>query len=352
LAAPRTLDLWRRRGGLVLLTVAVAFVLLAEAMVALTLSRNWRLSWWEWHGLLLFAFAAIGLGARSEYRRSGTLSETFGGLYLDATLARVDRWHAGAIAAVAAADARGEAPDAVIANLRHEGATEDDVRLLLHAARELRRLDAAFRPYLPSVVAKRIRTDPGARTLGGEEREISVLFADLAGFTTFSEHRSPTEVIGMLNEFWAAVVPAIDAAGGVIEQFAGDGVMAIFNAAGDQPDHARRAASAGLATIRVSRPLSASRAGWPTFRVGINTGRAVVGNVGAAGRLSFAAIGDTTNTAARLMAAGDPGQIVISGSTLAALGDGVRATPLGPTRVKGRELPVEAWLLHEDAETD
>jgi class 3 adenylate cyclase len=347
-AAARTFDLWRRRGGLVLLTVAVAFVLLAETMVALTLSRNWRLSWWEWHVLLLLAFAAIALGARSEYRRSGTLSGTFGGLYLDATLARVDRWHAGAIAAVAAADVRGESPDAVLAGLRREGATDDDVRLLLQAARELSRLDASFRPYLPSVVAQRIRTDPAAGRLGGEERDISVLFADLAGFTSFSENRAPTEVIGMLNEFWAAVVPAIDAAGGVIELFAGDGVMAVFNAAGDQPDHARRAARAGLAVIRASQPVSASRPGWPTFRVGVNTGRAVVGNVGVAGRHSFASIGDTTNTAARLMAAGEPGQIVISGATLAGLGVEVNATALGPIRVKGKRLPVDAWLLHED----
>ena len=139
---------------------------------------------------------------------------------------------------------------------------------------------------------------PAPSRLGGEEREVSVLFADLAGFTTFSENRPPTEVIGMLNEFWAAVVPVVDAAGGAIEHFAGDGIMTIFNAAGDQPDHARRAARAGLATLAASRPLSTSHPGWPTFRIGINTGRAVVGTVGSADRHSFAAIGDTTNTAA------------------------------------------------------
>ena len=349
-AARRTFALWRRRGGLVLLTVAVALALLAEAMIALTVSRNWRLSWWEWHVLLLLAFAAIGLGARREYQRSGTLSGAFGGLYLDATLARVDRWHARAIAAVAAADARGESPDRVIADLRYEGASEDETRLLLQAARELRRLDEAFRPYLPGPVASRIRSDPERHPLGGEEREVSVLFADLAGFTTFSEHRSPTDVIGMLNEFWAAVVPAIDETGGVIEQFAGDGIMAIFNATGNQPDHARRAARAALATIRASRPITEAHAGWPTFRIGINTGRAVVGTVGAAGRVSFATIGDTTNTAARLMAAGDPGQIVIAAATLAGLGDPVNATSLGSIHVKGRELPVDAWLLHDGAD--
>ncbi len=345
LAAWRAYQLQRVRGGLVLLTIAVAFVLLAESSIALALSRNWRLSWWEWHVLMLLAFAAIALGARSEYRRSGSLSATFGGLYLDATLARIDRWHAGAIAAVAAADERGVPADRILADLRREGATDDDVRLLHEAARELRRLDGLFRPYLPSVVAQRIRRDPAAGELGGEERDVSVLFADLAGFTTFSETRRPTAVIEMLNVFWAAIVPVIDDADGVIEQFAGDGILAIFNAGGDQLDHAERAADTGLAILATSLPLTAAHPGWPTFRIGINSGRVVIGNVGAEGRRSFAAIGDTTNVAARLMSAGEPGQIVISGATRRLLGEAYRVSSLGPTAVKGKREPVEAFVL-------
>jgi adenylate cyclase len=344
-SAWRYLLLYRRRGGIVPLAVAVALVLLAEAMIAVALSRNWHLSWWEWHLLMLAAFVAIALGARQEYRRSGSLTSTFGGLYLEATLARVDRWHAGAIAAVAAADERGEPQEQVVAQLRREGATSDEVALLVRAANELRRLDALFRPYLPSVVAQRIRREPNVGRLGGDERDVSILFADLAGFTTFSESRSPTEVLGMLNEYWAAVVPVIDAAGGVIEHFAGDGVMAIFNAEGNQPDHAGRAGRAALAVVDAGRPLATAHPGWPIFRAGVNTGRAVVGNVGVAGRRSFAVIGDTTNVAARLMAAGEPGQVVIARSTWEALGDGAEGVALGPTRVKGKRLPVEAWIL-------
>jgi class 3 adenylate cyclase len=345
LAAWRCLQLQRIRGGLVLLTMAVAFVLLGEAMIALALSRNWHLSWWEWHVLMLIAFAAIAYGARSEYRRSGSLSATFGGLYLDATLARVDRWHAGAIAAVAAAEERGLPTDRVLGDLRREGATDDDLRLLQEAARELRRLDELFRPYLPSVVAQRIRRDPAAGRLGGVEREATVLFADLAGFTAFSETHPPTEVIAMLNDFWAAIVPVIDAGGGAIEHFAGDGIVAIFNAAGDQPDHAARAARTGLAIIAAAGPLAAAHPGWTTFRIGINSGPVVVGNVGAEGRRSFAAIGDTTNVAARLMAAGSPGEIVIAAGTRALLGGAFRSEALGATPLKGKRLPVEAWRL-------
>lgn len=345
-AAWRSFQLYRRRGGAVLLGVTVALVLLAEAMIAISLSRNWHLSWWEWHLLLLGAYAAIALGARREYQRGGSLTAALGGLYLEATLARVDRWYGQALAAVAAADARGEPSDDVLADLRREGASADELALLAQAAREVRRLDAAFRPYLPAVVAQGIRDQAsGVSRLGGEEREVSVVFADLAGFTTFSETRPPTEVIAMLNDYWASVVPAIDATGGLIEQFAGDGVMAIFNAAGDQPDHARRAARAGLDIVEAGRPLAAAHRDWPIFRVGINTGPAVVGNVGSDVRRSFAAIGDTVNTAARLMAAGDPGQVVVGRPTWEALDDDLPGEPLGAVTVKGKRAAVEAWRL-------
>ena len=121
-------------------------VLLAEAMVAVALSRNWRLSWWEWHVLMLAAFVAIALGARNEYRRSGTLAGAFGGLYLEATLARLDRWHAGAIAAVAAAEEEAAAPRPGPRRPATRGRHRSDVALLEEAARELRRLDERSGP--------------------------------------------------------------------------------------------------------------------------------------------------------------------------------------------------------------
>lgn len=343
-AAWRSFRLFRHRGGTILLTVAIALILLAEAMIAVVVSRNWHLSWWEWHLLMLIAFALIALGAREEYRRSGSLTAAFGGLYLEATLARIDRWHAGAIAAVAAVEDDSVSIDRVLSQLRSEGATSDEVALLAGAAHELRRLDASFQPYLPAVVSDRIRRE-GTHGLKGEERVVSVVFADLAGFTTFSETRAPTEVLAMLNAFWAVVVPAIDAAGGVIEHFAGDGVMAIFNANDDQPDHARRAARAATSIIDAARPVAASHPGWPVFRVGVNTGPAVVGDLGAAGRRSFAAIGDAMNTAARLMTAGEPGQIIVGRATWDALGPDRVGVELGAVRVKGKREAVEAWRL-------
>jgi len=283
--------------------------------------------------------------AREAYQRSGSLSETFGGLYVDATLARIDRWHARAISALAQAEERGDATDEILSQLRREGANTDELALVAQGARDLRRLDTLFRPYLPSGVADRLREEPGFGKLGGVERELSVLFADLAGFTRFSESRSPGEVIAMLNGFWAEVVPVIDAAGGVVGHFAGDGLMASFNAAGDQPDHATRAARAGLAITDLAKRLVAVHPTWPTFRVGVNTGSAVVGNVGSEGRREFAVIGDTTNVAARLMAVAQPGQVVVAATTWEALGSTRVGVALGPTEVKGKSRPVEAWIL-------
>ena len=211
-AAWRYLEIYQRRGGVVTIAVAVAFVLLAQALIAVATSRNWQLSWWEWHVLMLLAFAAIALGAREEYRRSRSLTAAFGGLYLEATLARIDRWHARAIASVAAAGERGDGTEPVLAILRREGASSDEVALMVRAASEVQRLDASFRPYLPSPVTQRLRRGRSGSAPGGEERQVSVIFADLAGFTTFSETRRPTEVLSMLNEYWAQVVPAIEAA--------------------------------------------------------------------------------------------------------------------------------------------
>lgn len=344
IAAWRYHDIYRRRGSGVALAIVAALVLLAEAMVAVVLSRNWHLSWWEWHGLMTLAFAVIALAVRAEYRRTGSLSATFSPIYQEATLARLDRWHGRAIADLAAAEARGEPIEPLLEDLRRDGASADEAALLANAARAIRRVDELFRPYLPQQLAGRLREEPELGRLGGVEREVTALFADLAGFTTFSERQAPTEVVAMLNDYWAAVVPVIDAAGGAIEHFAGDGILVLFNTIADQPDHPSRAARCALAIVQATDPIAEARPGWPRFRVGLNTGPALVGNVGAEGRRSFATIGDTTNVAARLLSAAEPGQVVVGRATFEAL-EGMSATPLGPLRLKGKRAPQDAWLL-------
>jgi adenylate cyclase len=141
------------------------------------------------------------------------------------------------------------------------------------------------------------------------------------------------------------VVPAIERGGGVVEHFAGDGVLASFNTAGDQADHASRASATALAIIEAGRPVAATHPDWPIFRAGVNTGPAIVGNVGAEGRRSFTVIGDTTNLAARLLALGEPGTVVVAAATWDRLGSGRDGVSLGPSHVKGKRDPVMAWVL-------
>lgn len=349
-AAWRYLGIARRRRSPVAVALVAALIFLAEATIAVAVSRSWHLSWWEWHLLMTGAFALIALAARVEYERTGSLAATFRPIYQDATLARVDRWHSRAIAELAELQARGEGTEHLIADLRSDGASVEEIGVLTAASRELRRVDELFRPYLPQHMAERLLTEPGTGRLGGGERIVTVLFADLAGFTSFSETHQPTEVIAMLNEFWGAVVPVIDEAGGSIEQFAGDGVLVLFNGLVDQPDHAERGARCALGILRVTAPIAA-RAGWPRFRIGLNTGPAAVGNVGTADRRSFATIGDTTNLGARLMTAAAPGQAVVGPEThrqLEMLGP-FELEPLGPVRLKGKADPVQAWRLAQSS---
>ncbi|MBD0292041.1 MAG: adenylate/guanylate cyclase domain-containing protein [Jiangellaceae bacterium] len=338
--------LYRTRRRTLPLAIAAAFVLLAEAMLAVAFGRNWQLSWWEWHLLMAVAFGAILVAARVEFRRTGSLTAAFGGLYLESTLARVDARYSAALGELVAAIRADEPLAPVLARLRADGVAADEVAVLERSARELARVDSLLSAYVGPRLAERLRQQPAMARLGGRETEVSVLFADLAGFTTFSQNRPAAEVIEMLNSYWEPIVPVVAGReGGWIERFAGDAIMVVFNAVDDQPDHPARAARAALAMRKAAAAIAAAHPDWPTFRIGIHTGRAVIGNVGADDQRSFAAIGDTTNVAARLQAAATPGQVLISQATYAELGNDVHTEALGPLALKGRAEPVPAYQL-------
>jgi class 3 adenylate cyclase len=330
-----------------LLAVVVALVLLAEAMITVVLSRDWHLSWWEWHLLMAAAFAAVAVGTRVEYGREGSLTGAFGGLYLSSTLERLDRWHADAIADLVSARGGREPTERVLELLRMDGASTEELALLQRASEEVHRVDELFRPYLPQQFAARVRADPAQARLGaGEEREVSVLFADLSGFTSYSERHAPTDVVELLNAVWTAAVPVVTREDGLIENFTGDGLLVLFNALGNQLDHAVRAVRTAIGLRDASDALAATRsAPTPRFHIGINTGPAFVGSVGAVGRRSFSAIGDTTNLGSRLLGAASAGEIVVGEATWARLGTLAQGDALDPLRLKGKREPVRAWRL-------
>ena len=133
--------------------------------------------------------------------------------------------------------------------------------------------------------------------------------------------------------------------GGELEKFMGDGMMATFNSRGDQPDHALRAAGAALALQEDLGKLAEANPGWPRLRVGINSGEAMVREMGGHGFVAYAVIGDTVNTASRLEGQAPVGGVLIGERTRALLPEGTSAEAVTGVRVKGKEAPLDAFLL-------
>jgi class 3 adenylate cyclase len=206
------------------------------------------------------------------------------------------------------------------------------------------RVDSLLRQYLAPDVANTLIEDPGRSSLGGQEVDATVLFADLRGYTAFAERASPTEVVAMLNEAFGVAVPIVHGEGGTVVQFMGDAMMAIFNAPRPQPDHPLRAARAALDLQHAvdGLPGAASR---PRFRVGVNSGPVLVGNIGALELRNFLAVGDTTNLAARLQAYASEGSVVIGASTYERIRDLAIVQPFGSPALKGKSQAVEVYRL-------
>jgi hypothetical protein len=179
-------------------------------MIAVAFSRTWHAMWWEWHVLMAVAFGAILVAARVEYRREGSLTAVFAGIYLDSTLRRIDRHDAERLAEVVEAIRSGRPVDQILARFRQEGMSREEADLLERSARELSRVDELFHLYVAPQLATTPERQPERARLGGDEREVSVLFADLAGFTGFTEERPASEVVEMLNRYWAATGLAVD----------------------------------------------------------------------------------------------------------------------------------------------
>jgi class 3 adenylate cyclase len=265
-AGARYFLLWRRRPSSLLVAVFTAFVLLAEAMVAIAFARNWHATWWEWHLLILLAFGVVAASVSAEWKAEGPSADVFADVYQEETSAGM--------------------------------------------------------------------------------REVSILFADLKGFTSFSEQATPRDVFAMLNTYFDAIVPAVARGeGGTVDKLIGDAIMLTFNTRGDQPDHALRAARAGLALQREASRVQSARPGWPRFRVGINTGPAIVGLLGPRGARSYTVVGDVVNVAARLEGSAGVGEVVVGERTREALGSGAYVEAREEIALKGKAETVRSFRL-------
>jgi class 3 adenylate cyclase len=176
--------------------------------------------------------------------------------------------------------------------------------------------------------------------------EVTVLIGDLAGFTSFSETHDPAEVAAMLRAYYEVAAPLISRRfGGEVEKFMGDGIFATFNRRGDQPDHAARAVQAATALQDEVERIRGDRPWWPGLRIGINTGPVVVVEMGGEGYVAYPAVGDPVNVAARLQAEAPVGGVMIGCDTLRALPGETPVELVPGLRLKGKEAPVDAYLL-------
>jgi adenylate cyclase len=224
----------------------------------------------------------------------------------------------------------------------------EQARLSTRLLEETRRRQRLERYHSPSVVDRILEGGDDA-DLGFivQERDISVLFADIVGFTGIAEGLAPSTVAALLNGFFEAMTEVVFALDGTLDKFIGDALLVTFGAPLAQPDHAVRGVRAALAMRDALARLNTARGG-PALRmrIGINSGRALVGDIGAARRREFTVLGDVVNTASRLESeVARPDQIVIGGATHRLLAGAFAAAPLGAFTLRGRSEPLDAYLL-------
>jgi adenylate cyclase len=177
----------------------------------------------------------------------------------------------------------------------------------------------------------------------GHLEEVSVLFADLQGYTAFSERTPEPEIKQMLDTYFPAAAPVLQAHGGELYNTIGDALMVVFRG----PDHAARAGRTGLEFQREMTRIADTHPGWPRFRAGINSGDAVLGVIDAPGKRGYTATGDTVNLASRLEGQARAGEVVVSESTYAGLGENAEVEELDPLTVKGKSEAVRAFVLRD-----
>ena len=228
---------------------------------------------------------------------------------------------------------------------------------LTREERERERIGQMFGRYLSPQVVKELLASPELPELGGQTRQISVLFSDIRNFTTYSEKLSAREVVELLNTYFERACAALLAEGATIDKFIGDAIMAEFGAPLAQPDHAGRALRAAVAL----RAVAVEFRGWveqrfagrglPVFDIGIgvHSGEAVIGNIGSSVRMEYTAIGDTVNIASRLegQTKETGAHILASRDTVSMFGGGLKTGALHCLTVKGRAAPVEAFEVFD-----
>ncbi len=206
---------------------------------------------------------------------------------------------------------------------------------------------ANYSRFMPEYVVQQLLENPDSFRLGGANQTITVLFADIRGFTAFSEHQNPEKVVGLLNHYFSAMTEIIFAHGGTLDKYIGDELMALFGAPTATQDDAANAVKTAVAMqkrlIDLNKELLAQGFWEVAVGMGLHTGEATVGYIGSERRSEYTAIGDTVNTASRLQGNAADGQILISEATARAAGNIFPMIRREPLTVKNRLQPVELF---------
>lgn len=217
------------------------------------------------------------------------------------------------------------------------------------ADKDKRLLRQSFALYLAPAVIDRMLSSSRPPQLGGESRTVTIYFSDVAGFSSFSEHMQPAEIVAMMNEYLSAMTDIIEAEGGFVDKYIGDAIVAVFGAPADDPEHA---ASAVRAALRCRQRLEEINAGVEPFksrpvsqRIGLNSGEVLVGNIGSRRRFNYTVMGDAVNLASRLEGANKyfGTSIMASQATVELAGPAFVWRELDWIRVKGRDQPVRIY---------
>ncbi|MBI2162403.1 MAG: HAMP domain-containing protein [Candidatus Rokubacteria bacterium] len=252
----------------------------------------------------------------------------------------------GGVARVAAGDLSETLP---VPSSDEVGRLTEAFNAMLDGLRQRDYIRDTFGRYVSPEVAHTLLESPDALRLGGEKREVTILMSDLRGYTRFAERGDPQQVTAVLNEYLARMTDIITAHGGTINEFIGDAIFAVFGAPIAHPDHAARAAGAALAMQRAMAEVNAANAAraLPRFEmgIGVNTGEAVVGNIGSAQRAKYAVVGNAVNVAARVESATVGGQVFVSAAMLERVRDLAEVGAPVPVEVKGIAEPLVLYEL-------
>lgn len=206
---------------------------------------------------------------------------------------------------------------------------------------------ANYSRFMPEYVVKQLLDNPNSFRLGGVNQKITVLFADIRGFTSFSERENPEKIVGLLNRYFTAMSEIIFAYGGTLDKYIGDGLMALFGAPTASPEDAKNALTTAVAMQKrllvLNQELASEGLNGIEIGIGMHTGVATVGYIGSEKRSEYTAIGDTVNLAARLEQNASGGQILISEATAAECRELIPLIPHEPLTVKNRTQPVTLY---------